>query len=173
MSIHTEAIVLKRKRLPSKDILVTLFTVEEGKVLAMAKGAKKITSTRSPRVQTGNLIKVILGTHSDRRYIQGAELISGFSRIKESTSRITYLYTVFYILDKLLPEMQKEIDIYRATRVFLIRLAREEAIGETYVAEYIGNLMSHLGFSKPEGSYKEVIALVETTIGEKIPVDIL
>ncbi|MEK7109728.1 MAG: DNA repair protein RecO, partial [Patescibacteria group bacterium] len=69
-SLKTEAIVLKKKDLLNKDVLISLFTQDLGRLTIFAKGVKKITSRRSPHLQTGNLINVLISHKNDHYYLQ-------------------------------------------------------------------------------------------------------
>ncbi|PIP63744.1 hypothetical protein COW97_01050, partial [Candidatus Roizmanbacteria bacterium CG22_combo_CG10-13_8_21_14_all_34_12] len=55
-SLKTEAVVLKKKDLLNKDVLISVFSQDLGRLTLFAKGIKKITSRRSPHLQTGNLV---------------------------------------------------------------------------------------------------------------------
>ena len=51
------ALVLKSKPLKEGDLLVTILTKQEGKLVLLAKGVRKINSKRRCFLESGNLIK--------------------------------------------------------------------------------------------------------------------
>lgn len=106
--VKTEAIVLRKRNLLGKDSLITLFTHDHGKANVIAKGLKKTTSRRAPHLQTANLVDVVYNVSNDRKYLDQSQLKSAFSGIKNEVGKMNYLYLIFFILDRLLPEDQKE-----------------------------------------------------------------
>ena len=76
--LKTEAVVLKRKYLLNRDAFITLFTQEEGKITATAKGVRSMVSRRISSLMTGNLIRVVLYRRLDHYYLQSAEVTSLF-----------------------------------------------------------------------------------------------
>jgi len=102
--LKTEAVVLKKRLLLNQDLLVVLFSESQGKIVVIAKGARKITSKRLPHLETANLINVILNKRKERLYLQESRLISGFSQLKADEKKVTDLYQFFYVIERLLPE---------------------------------------------------------------------
>lgn len=171
--IATEAIVLRKRELLHKDMIVTLFSREMGKLGAIAKGIKKITSRRAPHLQTGNLVKLQLNRSHETHYIQSTELISGFTGIKDSPEKTSHMYFIFFILDRLLPEGQPEEGPYVLIKNFLVTLARSESFESEDVKNYLFRLLFHLGYVQEHKSLKELIRLTEEIIHEKIPYHII
>lgn len=166
----TEAIVFKKNtNLLHKDSLITLFTQEYGKLKLIAKGIKKVTSRRLPHNQTGNLIKAIIGRKDSFFYLQETELVSHFSEIKKNKTKINILYFYFFVLDRLLPENQKELTIYNLTKKFLINLSRSNTFDKEKTASYLNKVLIHLGYSDRELVFEEAINLTEELINEKLP----
>ena len=166
--LKTEAIVLKKKDLLNKDILISLFTQDLGKLMVFAKGVKKITSRRSPHLQTGNLINVLISHKNGRYYLQESQLISGFSELKKEENKVNQLYSFLFVLDRLLPEQQKETKIYNLTKNFLIdltKLTKSEVILDDYLIE----IMKLMGYLDKKVSKTELKSLIEEIINEKVP----
>ncbi|QQG44721.1 MAG: DNA repair protein RecO [Candidatus Roizmanbacteria bacterium] len=163
---------MKKKSLLGKDTIITLFTKEEGKTVVVAKGIKKITSRRAPHLQTGNLINVILSNFHERYYLQESQLISAFSTIKSKQQKIDYQYLLFFVLDRLLPERQKEKEIYFLTKNFLVELSQKD-FNKQRLLYYLNRLLSSLGYYKSERSYPDVLSSIEEIIHEKIPSSII
>ncbi|MEN9327563.1 MAG: hypothetical protein RI947_371 [Candidatus Parcubacteria bacterium] len=172
-SLKTDAFVMRKRELLQKDILISLFTKELGKVTVIAKGIKSMTSRRGPHLQTGNLIKVIMNVKNDYKYLQQTELISGFSNIKDDAKKTEYLYLYFFIIDRLLPDGQQENDIFRLTRAFLSELSRSEQFGPEEISKYLNMMLRMLGYAHEEKRLIDLILLIEETIHEKIPFHII
>ncbi len=167
----TEAIILKRKDLLNKDLIITVFTKEKGKLNLFAKGIKKITSRRLSYIQTGNLLDIILEKRKDFYYLSEVNLISGFLKIKEDNKKINILFKYLFILDKLLPENQKELVSYNLTKKFFIDLSKEKNIenfSEKILNDHLNKLLISLGYINKHYSYKEIILTIQDLINDKI-----
>lgn len=172
-TIKSEAIVLKKKHLLGKDYLVTILTISEGKIVATAKGIKKITSRRASHLQTGNLISVILSLYKERLYLQESKLISAFSKIKSSTEKIKKMYFMLFFVDRLLPENQVEEKLYAHVRNFLIELSEAHDLTKEKMLVYLNELLTVLGYQKEMRSLSETVAYLEEIIHEKAPSGII
>jgi DNA repair protein RecO (recombination protein O) len=168
-SFKTEAIVLKKKDLLNRDVLISFFSQDLGKLTVFAKGVKKVTSRRSPHLQTGNLINVIINHKNDRYYLQESQLVSGFSELKRDEKKVRQLYSFLFVLDRLLPELQKETKIYNLTKNFLIDLTRS-AKSALVFDDYLIKVMRLMGYLDKKISKIELKSLIEEIINEKIPI---
>ncbi|MBI5127613.1 DNA repair protein RecO [Candidatus Roizmanbacteria bacterium] len=164
----TEAFVLKKKSLLNKDSLIFLLTKEQGKTVVTAKGVKKITSRRSPHLETGNLIFAVFNKKNDRLYLQETKLISGFSELKEVQDKVSKLYKFFFVLEKLLPENQKEEVVYNLTKSFLVKLSKS-ASNYDILTVYFNKLLRVLGYTKQSHDIIELEAIISDLINEKMP----
>ncbi len=167
--LKTEAIVLRKRSLLGQDNLITFFTKEHGKVNAIAKGIKKTTSRRAPHLQTANLVEITYNISHERKYLDQSVLKSAFSQIKNDMKKMNYLYLVFFILDRLLPEDQIEEDVYKTTMKFLVNLSNNNAFDDENCAEYLFRILSDLGYVKESTTLQDLISTVEETINEKVP----
>ncbi|MEK7495377.1 MAG: DNA repair protein RecO [Patescibacteria group bacterium] len=167
-TLKTEAIVLKKKDLLNKDVLISVFSQDLGRLTLFAKGIKKITSRRSPHLQTGNLINVLVSHKNDHYYLQESELVSGFSELKKNEKKVNNLYSFLFVLERLLPEQQKETKTYNLTKNFLIDLSKSIK-PDIVTFQYLTDIMMQLGYLDQKVSYLELKSLIEEIINEKIP----
>lgn len=171
--IKTEAFVLKKKNLPTKDSIITLFSKELGKLSVFAKGVRTITSKRLPHLQTGNLIIVSLAKSNDRYYLQETSLISAFSEIKKDPYRLSYMYFLFFVVDRLLPEAQKESVEYTLVKRFIADIASKQKNVTVFKLEQVLNkLLTHLGYlhqDEMDKTIDELRVTIEQLINEKLP----
>jgi len=168
-SLKTEVIVLRKKDLLNRDVLISFFSQNLGRLTVFAKGVKKITSRRSPHLQTGNLINILISHKNDRYYLQESQLISGFSELKKDEDKVKQLYLFLFILDRLLPENQKEERAYNLTKRFLINLSHPSETNRLGLLYYLNRLMSLLGYLHQTKNFNELRLLIEEIINEKIP----
>lgn len=163
-----QGFVLKKKILLEQDFLVTLFTEELGKISAIAKGARKITSRRISHLQTANLIKLQVSDFHDTFYIQSTELISGFLKVHTSEKQ-DIIYLFFYILDKMLPERQPEEVLYSYTKRLFIELSKDDVKPKEVLHVILQKTLMNMGYVQEEKTLPELIGIVEQNIEEKLP----
>jgi DNA repair protein RecO (recombination protein O) len=171
--IKTEGIVLKKRQLLGPDTSLTLLSKEHGKIFVVAKGIKKLTSRRSPHIQTANLIDVILHESRDMYYLQETRLISGFVQVKKDDVKVKSMYALFFILDRLLPERQKEEHIYTVTKSFLVDLAKSKVTNLGLFTIYLQKTLQALGYVHDIKPLEDLIHMTEGIINEKIPLDVI
>lgn len=167
-TLHTvEGFILKKKILLEKDTMVTLFTQEAGKVRALAKGIRKFTSRRAAHVQTGNLIRAHLSESHGILYLQSSALISGFLKLR-TPQYFDHMYLYLAALDALLPENQQELELYRSTKQFFIRL-NGSTNPLTILRDSLQNLIHLLGYADRIYSLDEIISIIEENTEKKLP----
>jgi DNA repair protein RecO (recombination protein O) len=165
----TKGIIIKKKELLDLDNLITVFTEDLGKINVLAKGIKKINSRRAPHIQTANLINIILSSKDNRYYLQESSIISGFSSIKKSPKKMSLLYYLFTIIDKLLPENEREHDVFKITLRFLIILSKAEKYNERLMEKYLNLILKKLGYIRRNKELSELHGFIEEILNEKIP----
>jgi DNA repair protein RecO (recombination protein O) len=166
--LKTQGIVLKKKELLNLDNLITIFTKDLGKTVSVAKGIKKLNSRRAPHIQTGNLIDVGLYSKGDRYYLQESNIISGFSIIKKDAKKMSMIYYIFLVIDRLLPENEPEEDIYNATLNFLIDLSKTKKVENILVEKYLNAVLRKLGYIQKDQDLEELNTFIEDLLGEKV-----
>ncbi|MFH1827426.1 MAG: DNA repair protein RecO [bacterium] len=168
MILKTQGIILKKKELLNLDNFITIFTKDFGKISVLAKGIKKLNSRRAPHIQTCNLIDLILYSKNDRYYLQESSIISGFSKLKKDTKKISMIYYFFLIIDKLLPDNNNEEEIYKLTLNFLIELSNAKKVKNEIVEKYLNEVLNKLGYIKERKPLEKLHSLVEDLLGEKV-----
>jgi len=167
--IVVSGFILKKKTLLNKDVLVTLFTKERGKLVVMAKGVKKITSRRLAYLDTGNLVQITLNSYRENFfYLTEIDLISGFLSIKKKRDKFSDFYRSLYLIDRLLPEGQVETDVYQELKLFLFALAREKAVIDREKLFFcrVFKILGYGDFSFENGDW---LAKAEMIINRKLP----
>ena len=95
-------------------------------------------------------------------------MISGFSELKRDENKVSQLYSFLFVLDRLLPELQKETKIYNLTKNFFIDLSKSPK-SETIIIRYLTEAMKMMGYLDKKVSQAELKSLIEEIINEKIP----
>ena len=81
-----QALVLSRRKVGEADRLISFFTRENGLVKAVAKGVRKIPSTRGSHLEPFTETLVVLHTSPAGTYVSGAETQTYFSDLKTNQS---------------------------------------------------------------------------------------
>jgi DNA repair protein RecO len=144
----TEALVIKRKSTGEADSVVTLLSPDLGKVAVIAKGVRKLASSRRGILESGNIIKCQLITTQSMPLLTQATLTSDCYPIIHSLPKLRQLTQVLEIVDKLFVEEQMDDDIFRE-----IITIRNEIVDEGptsgRVIKRLENVIEALGFQSP------------------------
>lgn len=163
--------VLQKKILLKNDCLVKIFTKEKGKISVLAKGVRKITSRRLSHLQTGNLIKMIIYKKNAFFYLKETDLISGFISIKNDKVKEKDFYYLFYLIERLLPEEQKNKSLYNllTKNIYLLKNSDYKILTD-FKKNFTKMVLIDLGYiDKNYPSNNDLYQKVEEIINEKIP----
>jgi DNA repair protein RecO (recombination protein O) len=168
------ALILKRSNIGEADRIVTLLTKEEGRIVAIAKGVRKIKSTKRASLEPGNITKVLLIKTKSMPILTQARLIDDTSKIRVNLAQIRQLTQLLEIIDTLFVEEEVEPHVYdliihirkkivegnkvnlKKNLITLIEWLGFQNIAETehtsildYVAEITGKKMKSFDYLKP------------------------
>ena len=129
-------------------MLLTLLTLEEGKVVVKAKGIRKITSRRGASLDLFNLCKVALYEHASGTMpvVTEVQLVEVYAGMKQELSRVGIGYHICELVEGLLPEHQASPDVFHLTKGILASLAScSESVARS-VHEFELSLLTSLGY---------------------------
>lgn len=109
----TEAILLAVRDWRGADRLVTFFSRDQGKVTALARGAKRPRSPLAGTVQAFNHVRLLL--YSGRNHIDvinQCEVLHSFRALQEDLDKMTYGACMAELAVELLPERQAEQQVF-------------------------------------------------------------
>ena len=142
-AVSTEGLILKRINFGEADRVVTVLTDRYGKISTIARGVRKITSRRAGNIEVLNRVKLHL--FKSRSYtLTEAESIDTYQKIKGSLTLSTYAFHIMELIDRLVPEEQKNPNIYSLvleTLEFLKKSPRQ-----IFIRRFEVKLLSYLGF---------------------------
>ncbi|MCB0216976.1 MAG: DNA repair protein RecO [Caldilineae bacterium] len=101
---RSQAIVLRRQDYGEADRILTLYTREHGKVNAIAKGVRRITSRKSGHVELFTQGQLLLAKGRSLDVLTQADTIEPFAALREDLVRTTYAYHVAELVDRLTEE---------------------------------------------------------------------
>jgi DNA repair protein RecO len=143
---NTIGIVINKKTLKEADLLITLLTPKKGKIIALAKGAKNIKSSRLGCLQLGNTIKAHLYQKNDYLWLSESKTIIPFLQYDKNLTQLNLLFYFLEILNRLIAENQQIEDIYEISQEII------NAIKQNQLNRYIKNeiiFLEKLGFGLP------------------------
>ena len=143
---NTVGIVINKKTIKETDLLVTLLTPKNGKIIALAKGAKNIKSSRLSSLQLGNTIKAQLYKKNDYLWLSESQTIIPFLQNQKNLTQINLLFYFLEVLNRLTAENQQIEEIYQISQEII------DSINQNQLHRYIKNeiiFLEKLGFGVP------------------------
>lgn len=158
-SYNTPAIILKRSNIGETDRILTLLTKEKGKITVIAKGCRKMSSTKRGYLELGNHIDAFLIPTKSMHLLTQARLVEDFVQIKQTLKGIKKLFQVLEIIDTLLIE-EENPDQFDEVREMIYFLNKHPE-NFTPVQKRLETLIASLGFQHREDTtYQSVLEYV-------------
>lgn len=114
-----EAIVIRRANLGEADRLVTLFARDQGKISAVAKGARKPKSRFVGRLELFTHLRVLLAVGRTLDVVSQVEVVEPFAALREDLSRIGYASFVVEVVDRSTADREPSPEVFRTLRIAL------------------------------------------------------
>ena len=147
-SFRAEAIVLRHSNYGEADRMLTLYTRDQGKLRAIAKGIRKIKSRKAGHLEPFSRITLQLARGHDLYIITQTETIEAYPKIRASLDLTGYTAIAIELLDRFTYEAEENRWIYQLITDTLTRLDRGEDPFIT-IQYYEIHLLDSLGY-KPE-----------------------
>ncbi|MEX2162153.1 MAG: DNA repair protein RecO [Anaerolineales bacterium] len=147
-SQRVEAVVLKHSDFGEADRLLTLYSREQGKLHALAKGARKPGSRKGGHLEPFSVVRLQLGKGRDLAVVDQAEAVVTNSALTENLEALGYASYVVEILDRFSADHDENRGVYRLLRDTLARLAAGDDL-QLAVRYYEVRLLDQVGF-RPE-----------------------
>lgn len=145
--ISTVGIVINKKTSKEADLVITLLTPKIGKIVALAKGAKSIKSSRLGNLQLGNVIKVQLYQKNNFFWISESQNIDSFLQTDKNLAQLNLLFYFLEIVNQFIAENQQIEKIFDISKNII------NAINKNLIHQYIQNeiyFLEVLGFGVPQ-----------------------
>ena len=118
MTYNVTAIILRRETFREADLSVSLLSREHGKIRAVAIGAKKIGSKLAGQLEPARELRLMLAPGKSFDKIGQAILVDNFN-LKNDLERLYLAQKATGLVNKLMPEHQKETEVYDLLKEFL------------------------------------------------------
>lgn len=150
-SYTTTGIVLKRTNIGETDRLVSILTQDQGKRLVVAKGVRKINSSKRAYLETGNIVKAFLINTKSLPLLTQATLIEDCSQMDQNLPNFRALSQLMEIFEKLFVEQEIEPLTY-ALVLKLRNQVLSNQISPKHMRSLLGDLIHSLGYQHPSES---------------------
>jgi DNA repair protein RecO (recombination protein O) len=144
-SYRVEAVVLRHSDWGEADRLLVLYTLELGKVRALAKGVRRPRSRKAGHLEPFTRATLQLDRGRDLPLVNQADTLDAHLRLREELLLSTYASYVVELLDRFTYEEGENRGLYRLLADTLSRLASQSS-PELVVRYYEIRLLDLVGF---------------------------
>jgi DNA repair protein RecO (recombination protein O) len=127
-SFRTEAVVLRHSDWGEADRLLTIYSREQGKLRAVAKGARKMRSRKAGHLEPFTRVNLQLARGRDLLIVTQAETVDLYLSLRENLLRVGYAAYVIELLDRFTYEEDSNPLLYRLLTDTLARLNVEDTL---------------------------------------------
>lgn len=143
---NVDGIVIRVRNFQEADKIVVLLTREEGKVEAVARGARRPRSRLSAATQLFSRLRAQLFSGKSLDTLSQAEIVESFRHLREDLVRMAYATYACELMDALLPERQRHEAPYLLLLTSLHLFNEPDLPPEPLLRAYELKLLSMLGF---------------------------
>lgn len=143
---NAEAIVIRVRDFDEADKIAVLLTREEGKVQAVARGARRPRNRYAAATQLFSHLKVSLFHGRSLDSMSQAEITESFRHLREDLVRMAYGAYVCEVVDEMVKERQPNESVYLLLLTTLHLLNELEMQPEPILRAFELKLLSILGF---------------------------
>lgn len=144
-SLRVEGVVLRHYDLGEADRLLSIYTREQGKVRAIAKGVRKMHSRKAGHLEPFTRVTLQLARGRDLFIITQAETVDAYLALRENLETVGYAAYVIELLDRLTYDNDDNRALYRLLTETLSRLNSASEV-EPAVRYYEIRLLDQLGY---------------------------
>src|SRR5919199_407156 len=139
-----EGVVLKTIKLGEADRIVTLYTRDNGKVRAVAKGVRKTKSRFGARLEPFTHVSLLIYRGRSLDTITGADILTSFDEVRCDYEKLMWAAAVAESVDKVSEEREQSFGVYSLLLAALAALAGDK--GGSVVPAFLIKLLSLSGF---------------------------
>lgn len=107
-----KGIIIKAIDLPSADQIFILYTLEQGKIEAVARGVKKMKSKLKNSLELFNLINAEIATGKNLDIIINASVVKRYYSLKQNLTSLSFAYPFLELIEKLTPFGEERSEVF-------------------------------------------------------------
>lgn len=147
MDTKVKGIVLKAKDYKDNDKLITILTLEKGKILVKARGVKKNSSRLKAFCQSFCFADFELVSSKAGYVLTGVNEIENFYDLTLDINKFSYAFCVLEIIDKICAENQEYVEIFIDSLKCLQQMSYSNVDCRLVLSKFVLNLLKYEGFS--------------------------
>jgi DNA repair protein RecO (recombination protein O) len=163
-SFLTQGIILKIIPHREADQLFSIYTNTHGKVFALGRGTKKITSKLNPSLKQLAVLTLMIAPGSHYEHITGVVIEKDFRRIGTDLSAVVFAGFALELIDTLTQRNQAEPELYDFLLEYLELLDNEKLTYQQwleYKYDFVVKVLTILGLQPPTKDQKDGKSLDE------------
>ncbi|HMR54977.1 MAG TPA: DNA repair protein RecO [Candidatus Doudnabacteria bacterium] len=142
--------VIKSQDLGEADLLLTFFSMSEGKIRTVVKSAKKLTSRLAGRIQPAAEIEINLAGNNSLPKLIGAQVLETYSSVLDFEDSMAAVVAMQEFVNRALPDGQPNEELFELYRFSLMELAKHSELSALILARFFAQGLSALGFAPRE-----------------------
>jgi DNA repair protein RecO (recombination protein O) len=157
-NFKTDGIIIKRTSSGEADSVLTFLTPYYGKMHAIAKGSRKITSKRAPNLELFCKTSFLIYRGKNSLYVQEAKALATYEHMKKNLDYIQNAYQIAELIAILTRENQEIDGVYDLLSASFDRLNEGMRFN---MNEYKYRLLLLLGFLSEEKKEYDLDSYIE------------
>lgn len=145
---HIDAIVLKKTKLSETDLIITFLSKDGCQIRAVAKGARKPSSTFASRLELFSNVAILLAKGKNLDIVREAKILKSYSSIRKDIEKTICSSCAVELIEKVTQQNLVNENLYQLTINFLNVV--EEIIDSNYLkalcAAHLIKVCSFVGF---------------------------
>ncbi len=147
--MRTQALIIRKQKTGEHDQLITCYTREHGKLMAIAKGSLKSSSLQSMQLDTFNLVEFELVNGRAVPIIAAAECLEAHHGIRQSLSRLATAYFFGEVVERIVFDHQRDDQLWNFLLSVFGKLNQEGASLSLF-RQWQAELLGVLGYSSAD-----------------------
>lgn len=145
-SFRASAVVLRHSDWGEADRLLTVYTRERGKVRALAKGARKLTSRKAGHLEPFTYVTLQLAKGRDLLIVTQAETVNAYLSLRDDLVKTGYAAYVIELMDRFTYEEEGGNPPLFNLLVDTLGRIEKEAVAWLSIRYYEMRLLDFMGF---------------------------
>ena len=147
MDITVKGIVLKTQDYKDSDKLLTILTLEKGKILVKARGVKKAKSKFKAFCQSFCFAEFELVSGNGGYILTGVNEIENFYNLTADIEKFSFAFCVLELLDKICMENQEYVKVFVEALKCLQQMSYSNLNSKFCLIKFFINVLYYEGFN--------------------------